>query len=106
MFWKLNLLVLNNKPIINYNVLSLKDYSDAISSRIGVIHDKNIVYINLNVLERSESSTYRELLAILHAIETLDTLLEGNHVLWHTDNIVATIIVKKDSNKRKTYKYW
>ena len=46
------------------------------------------------------------LLIILHAIETLDTLLEGNHVLWHTDNIVATIIVKKDSNKRKTYKYW
>ena len=101
MFWKLNLLELNKRPIIKYNVPSLRVFSDASSTGIGAIFDKNIVYRNLESMERSESSTYRELLAILHAIETFDTLIQGNQILWHTDNFAAAIIVKKGSNKPK-----
>ena len=53
----------------------------------------------MNSFERSESSTYRELLAIKHIVESFDVTLQNKHVLWHTDNLAVTQIVKVGSNK-------
>ena len=63
--------------------------------------NKNIYYRNLNEFERLESSTYRELLAITHAIIAFDNLLRGKNILWHTDNISAALIIWLGSNKDK-----
>ena len=49
----------------------------------------------MNMKERSESSTYRELLAIKHAIMSFDNTLKNKNVLWHTDNCATAIITKK-----------
>ena len=104
MFWKLNLLDLNKRPIITYDVPQLNVFSDASAMGIGAICDKDIVYRNLTSHECNENSTFRELLAILFSIKTFDSLITTKNLLWHTDNMAAAIIVKKGSNKPKLQK--
>ena len=104
LFWKLNIKALNNRLIFNYSVPSLKVFSDASAMGIGAIVCDKVCYRNLNEPERNESSTYRELLAILYAVRAFDSVLEGNFVLWHTDNLAATTIVKVGSNNLKLHK--
>ena len=99
LFWKSNLVSLNKRPIIEYNVPHLKVFSDASNTGIGALNGNKIRYRNLNGKERSQSSTYRELLAITHSTRSFDVNLKNKNVLWHTDNCAAAIIVKKGSNK-------
>ena len=40
-------------------------------------------------------------MAITHAIIAFDNLLRRKNILWHADNISATLIVRVGSNKDK-----
>ena len=99
LFWKFNLCALNKRPIIKYNIPQLKVFSDASSTGIGAFYDQNISYRNLDNFEIDESSTFRELLAIKHSLESFDSSLQNKHVLWHTDNIGAAQIIRVGSNR-------
>ena len=103
LFWKLNTKNLNKRPIIKYEIPELKIYSDASGTGIAAVFDENVCYRNLNFEEKNEHSTYRELLAILHAIESFEVLVKGRNLLWHTDNFSAAIIVRIGSNKCKLH---
>ena len=99
LFWKLNLRDLNKRAIIKYEIPDLKVFSDASATGVGAILNEKVCYRNLKQLERGESSTFRELLAIKYAIDSFDVLLGGKTILWHTDNIGTAIIVRVGSNR-------
>uniref|UniRef100_A0A7M5XH70 Reverse transcriptase domain-containing protein n=1 Tax=Clytia hemisphaerica TaxID=252671 RepID=A0A7M5XH70_9CNID len=99
LFWKLNVRELNRRPIRKYEIPDLKVFSDASATGIGAVLEKSVCYRNLKQLEKGESSTFRELLAIKYAIDSFDELLGEKTILWHTDNISTAIIVRIGSNK-------
>ena len=101
LFWKLNIVNLNKRMIVKYSIPFLKIYSDASSTGIGAIFENNVCYRNLDNTEKGESSTYRELLAILHSINSFDRVIVGKNILWHTDNMAAATIVRVGSSKPK-----
>ena len=70
LFWKLIVKDLNKRVIFNYSVPSLR-FS---LTQIGAIVCDKICYRNLNKTERNESSTYREILAILYAVRAFDSV--------------------------------
>ena len=99
LFWKFNLTSLNKRKITKYEVPQFKVFSDASSTGIGAVFNEKVCYRNLNSFERGESSAFRELLAIEHAVASFDTALQNKHILWHTDNTAAAQIVRVGSNK-------
>ena len=50
-------------------------------------------------LERAESSTYRELVAIKFALESFEPILQQSRVKWFTDSQVAAKIIQVGSMK-------
>ena len=68
LFWKFNLVKYNNKVINCYNILFFHVHSDASNTGIACVFDAtgkgNICYRNFTDLEKTFSSTWRELEAI------------------------------------------
>ena len=54
---------------------------------------------NWDVIEMKQSSTWREHMAVKHALNSFTHLLKNNHVKWYTDNQAFAAIVKSGSNK-------
>lgn len=102
LFWQNNIDRLNIRAInANYKI-SYKIFSDASDTGLGVVSNLGInCQRNLNPHERSESSTWRELQAIIFGLESFESILKNKRVVWNVDNYAATIIVCKGSNKPK-----
>ena len=100
-FWK------NSFASYNYRILGetynppIRAYSDAsgtgLAAHVCINGITKIAYRNLKCVEQTESSTFRELLAIEFALTSFQSYLKGGHVLWSTDNFAACSIAKRGS---------
>ncbi len=78
--------------------------SDASDVALGVVcHKPDGSFVgtarNLTVEESPRSSTWRELAAIVHGLESFGPPLKGCVVRWNTDNQAAAIILSRGSKK-------
>ena len=105
-FWMRNIDDLNEKhlrvqgPPVKIKTLANSDASDFAGGavlRIGEV--AHTAHKNLTVLERSLSSTWRELDAILFSLKSFAPLLRHRSVAWATDNEPATRIIRKGSKR-------
>ena len=56
---------------------------------------------NFSPQEKCQSSTWRELQAILYSVESFSPLLKGGTIFWETDNQAVPIIARKGSGEQK-----
>ena len=93
----------NNKVINCYNIPSFHVHSDASYTGISGVFDvrgkKNICYRNLTDLEKTFSSTWRELEAIRFSLLSSIKQFENKCIFWYTDNFATKQIIKCGSNK-------
>jgi ribonuclease HI len=95
-FWKCNVLYLNGIPIwpIKCKPSKIIHY-DASNSGYGIIIDLDgkVFQQNWSDFERSQSSTYRELKAVLLFLQAFKCELASQSILWYTDskNVVSII---------------
>lgn len=73
-------------------------YSDA--SAVGCaalisMNDKLVLHKNRDCIEMKQSSTWRELMCVKHALQGFTHFLKG--VKWYTDNKNVATIVKSES---------
>lgn len=78
--------------------------SDASDLAVGVVlfdprHPHPTSYMPLSPEERTYSSTWRELAAILFGLRAFRAELSGKQVRWLTDNQAAVIILNTGSRK-------
>lgn len=88
-FWNSNVQRLNGVPICPVQSKpSRVVYSDASSSGCGTIIelDGKVFQQNWSDEEKSQSSTYRELKAVLLSLSAFQAELKSQLVLWYTDN--------------------
>ena len=80
-FWKANLVYINGVPLWIV-------YSDASISACGsfITLDGKVFHQNWSDFERSQSSTFRELLAVLLSLQAFVDSLRAQTVAWYTDN--------------------
>ena len=78
-------------------------YSDTSETGYGgyIVHvfDKIIAKGQFNSEEKDTSSTYRELLAVKHILESLKSPLENQRVQWFSDNSNVTRIINFGSTR-------
>ena len=107
-FWSEHLRSLNCRPIWGKTVLpSFIVYSDA--SAVGCaafisMNDKPVSHKNWDAVEMKQSSTWRELMCVKHALQGFTHFLKGQCVKWYTDNKGVATIVKSGSNKVHLHK--
>ena len=102
-FWANNLCSSNGFSIKTNQVTSKIVYSDAsetgyggyVAEKLGKVIAKG----NFSSFESAESSTYRELLAVKRIIESLSSELQGERVLWYSDNQNVARIISVGSRK-------
>ena len=89
LFWKFNLVKYNNKVINCYNIPLFHVHSDASNTGIACFFNvrgkKNICYRNLTDLEKTFSSTWRELEAIRFSLNIFNLTFDHNihlEVFW------------------------
>ena len=103
LFWKFNLVKYNNKVINCYNIPLFHVHSDASNTGIACVFDvrgkKNICYRNLTELEKTFSSTWRELEAIRFSLLSGIKQFENKCIFWYTANFATQQIIKRGSNK-------
>ena len=103
LFWKFNLVKYNNKVINCYNIPFFHVHSDASNTGIAYVFDvrgkRNICYRNLTDLEKTFSSTWRELEAIRFSLLSSIKQFENKCIFWYTDNFATKQIIKCGSNK-------
>lgn len=104
-FWATNLRKLNGKTIISQNKTELMVFSDASASGGGSIlriaGKKEVCVCNWTEDERDRSSTWRELKAMQHGLQSLGPrFLVSKCVKWHSDNKALTRIVEVGSMKK------
>lgn len=101
LFWRDNVIRLNNRSIIQVNVLNTVIFSDASDNGTGGIslNGELICHKQFNTFEKSMSSTWRELEGIRFALTSLVSKLKHSRVNVKTDNYAASIIVERGSNK-------
>ena len=92
-----------NKIINCYNIPLFHVDSDASNTGIACIFDvrvkKKNCYRNLTDLEKTFSSTWRELEAIRFSLVSSIKQFESKCIFWYTDNFATQQIVKCGSNK-------
>ena len=107
-FWREQLCGLNSRPIWRKPVLpSRVVYSDA--SAVGCaavisMNGKPVSHKNWDAIEMKQSSTWRELMCVKHALQSFANLLKGSHVKWYTDNQGVVAIVKTGSSEVHLHK--
>ena len=82
-------------------------YSDA--SAVGCaafisMNGRPVSHKNWNAIEIKQSSTWRELMCVKHALQSFVHLLRGSLVKWYTDNQGVAAIVKSGSTKVHLHK--
>ena len=105
-FWKENIIKLNRRNISCHDWQSdLKVHSDASDYALGVVLDNGFTcHRKLTNEEQIQSSTYREIIAILHGLRVFIDVFKGKKVDWFVDNSAASSIVKKGSAKLYLHK--
>lgn len=101
LFWRDNLNELNGRDIVTNDLpFNFEVHSDASNDAVGVIVNTGMsCHKNLTDGERSKSSTWREVTAILYGLEVFEHLFVGTRVSWYTDNYAAAVIIKSGSGK-------
>ena len=93
LFWKFNLVKYNNKVINCHNIPMFHVHSDASNAGIACVFDakgnKNICYWSLTDLEKTFSSTWRELEAIWFSLLSSVKQFENKFIFWYTDNFAT-----------------
>ena len=75
-------------------------HSDASDNALGVVVNNGLTcHRNFNGEERKQSSTFREISAILHGLKVFINYFKGKKVNWFLDNGASAIIIKKGSRK-------
>ena len=96
----------SNKVINCYNIPLFHVHSDASNTGIACVFSvrgkRNICYRNVTDLEKTFSSTWRELEAIRFSLLSLIKQFESKCIFWYTDNF-ATQQIKCGSNKTHIY---
>ena len=88
-FWKVNLVYINGVPLWPIKRKPSRTvYSDASISACGsfITLDGKVFHQNWSDFERSQSSTFRELLAVLLSLQAFIDSLRAQTVVWCTDN--------------------
>lgn len=88
-FWKVNLVYINGVPLWPIKRKPSRIvYSDASISACGsfITLDGKVFHQNWSDFERSQSSTFRELLAVLLSLQAFIDSLRAQTVVWYTDN--------------------
>ncbi|XP_071148392.1 uncharacterized protein [Mytilus edulis] len=101
-FWLNNIQRLNRKHLAGYSFPHVVVYSDASNVAAGAYSidiDSNIFHQMWTLQESLQSSTWRELQAILLALMSFINRLRNKCVKWHTDNNNCVFIVQKGSTK-------
>ena len=102
-FWSKNVNIYNGFNIRKDSAISKVVYSDASKHSFGgVIISKLGNQIARDVftkIEKSQSSTYRELIAVKYVLESFSSLLLHEKILWHSDNLNTARIIQKGSRK-------
>ena len=103
LFWKFNIVKYNNKVINCYNNPFFHVHSDASNTGIACVFDvrgkRNICYRNLTDLEKTFSSTWRELEAIRFSLLSSIKQFKNKCIFWYTDNFATQQVIKCGSNK-------
>ena len=88
--WKFNIGKLNNKSLYGHEIPQLFIYSDASNTGLASVYKENgklnMCIKNLNFIEETKSSTWREFEAIRFSLDSMKNLLRKKHIKWHTDN--------------------
>ena len=88
-FWKVNLVFINGVPLWPIKRKPSRIvYSDASISACGsfITLDGKVFHQNWSDFERSQSSTFCELLAVLLSLQAFIDSLRAQTVVWYTDN--------------------
>ena len=88
-FWKVNLVYINGVPLWPIKRKPSRIvYSDASISACGsfITLDGKVFHQNWSDFERSQSSTFRELLTVLLSLQAFIDSLRAQTVVWYTDN--------------------
>ena len=88
-FWKVKLVYINGVPLWPIKRKPSRIvYSDASISACGsfITLDGKVFHQNWSDFERSQSSTFRELLAVLLSLQAFIDSLRAQTVVWYTDN--------------------
>ena len=107
-FWREHLQTLNCRTIWRQHTLpSRVVYSDA--SAVGCaafisMNGRPVSHKNWDAIEIKQSSTWRELMCVKHALQSFVHLLKGGLVKWYTDNQGVAAIVKAGSTKVHLHK--
>ena len=100
-FWQSNIKFVNCRsftPRLPCNRAFFSDASETACAAHSVDGDL-IAHRMFTELERAESSTYRELVAIKFALESFESILQQSRVKWFTDSQVAAKIIQVGSMK-------
>jgi len=94
-FCKNNIISLNSRAILPYQAPLLLSYSDASNVACGafLVGTNEASHCMRSPCEAAKSSAWRELKAIHFALTSFKTLVQGNSVKWHSDNLGAVRIV-------------
>ena len=94
LFWRSNLSRCNGLSMTINTQVNKIVYSDASETGYGgyIVHifDEIIAKGQFNPEEKGTSSTYRELLAVKHILESFKSHLENQRVQWFSDNLNVT----------------
>ena len=107
-FWSEHLRSLNCRPIWRKAFLPSRIvYSDA--SAVGCaafisMNDKPVSHKIRDAIEMKQSSTWRELRCVRHALQGFTHFFKGQCVKWYTDNKGVATIIKSGSNKGHLHK--
>ena len=95
-FWKVNFIYINGVPLWPIKRKPSRIvYSDASSSACGsfITLDGKVFHQNWSDFERSQSSMFCELLAVLLSLQAFIDSLRAQTVVWYTDNLNVARIV-------------
>ena len=98
-FWKNNIVSLNSRNIVPYQVPFLFSFSDASNVACGayLVGTEEVSHRTWSSSEAEKSSTWRELNAVHFALTSFKNSVQGKSVKWHSDNQRAVRIVDIES---------
>lgn len=103
LFWRSNLSRCNGLSMTINTQVNKVVYSDASDIGYGgyIVHalDKIIAKGQFDPEEKGTSSTYRELLAVKHILESFKSHLKSQRVQWFSDNVNVTRIINSGSTR-------
>ena len=107
-FWKSNLKRLNCRVVIDspHRTSNYVVYSDASATGCGAHLDVNgeqVCNKQWDLVERRQSSTWRELSAILFALHSFLPLLVGSYTKWFSDSQTACKIIQVGSMRSELH---